>query len=112
MTLTQQIAKNTLVQAIGRVIGIVFGIITLGLMTRYLGQEGFGEYTTVIAFLQFFSIIADLGLYLVATSELGRVPDERKFLSNVFTLRLASAVFFLILVSALVWIFPYSRIVK
>jgi O-antigen/teichoic acid export membrane protein len=113
MSLTRQIAWNTIIQASGKIIGVFLGILTVAVMTRYLGQEGFGEYTTIIAFLQFTSVIADLGLYLVLTNEIARPNvDLNHTLNNFFTLRFYAAVFFLLLVSSLVWIFPYPLIIK
>jgi len=113
MSLTRKIAWNTIIQTVGKTIGIFLGIITVALMTRYLGQEGFGQYTTIIAFLQFFSLVADLGLYLILTNEIAKPNIDLKYLlNNFFTLRFVSALFFLILVSIIIWIFPYPMIIK
>ena len=88
-----KIFTNTAGQIILRGFDIVFGVITLGLITRYLGQEGFGYYTTVFAFLQLFIIIIDFGLYLTLLREISSQPKERiSFItSNIFTLRLLSS---------------------
>jgi O-antigen/teichoic acid export membrane protein len=113
MSLTKQVAQNTIIQTLGKIIGTIIGVLTVAIMTRYLGQEGFGQYTTIIAFLQFFSLVADLGLYLVLTNEISRPGiDLKNLFNNFFTLRFVSALFFLILVSSIVWIFPYSLIIK
>ncbi len=113
MSLTKKIAWNTIIQTAGKILGVFFGILTIAVMTRYLGREGFGEYSTIIAFLQFFSLTADLGLYLVLLNEISRpMVDQKYLLNNFFTLRLASALFFLLLVSGLVWLFPYPLVIK
>lgn len=113
MSLTRKIAWNTIVQTAGKIIGVFLGILTIAVMTRYLGQEGFGEYTTIIAFLQFSSVIADLGLYLVLTNEISRPNiNLNHLLNNFFTLRLFSALFFLIFVSSIIWLFPYPPLIK
>lgn len=113
MTLTKQIANNTLWQIIGKVIGTVLGIITIALLTRYLGQKGFGYYTTALAFMQFFGVLVDMGLYLVCLKEISANPEKENYiLNNFFTLRFFSALLFLGGGSFLIFAFPYPAIVK
>lgn len=113
MALATKIAQNTIVQLIGKVISTALGLISLAMMTRYLGQAGFGEYTAVINFLSFFAIIADLGLTLV-TVQMISVPDvdEKKILNNLFGLRLLSIVIFISLAPLAAFFLPYSATVK
>jgi len=92
---------------------MVFGLLTVGLMTRYLGQEGFGQYTTIIAFLQFFGIIVDFGLAVIIVQLISARPAETaKLTSNIFTMRLLTALVFFALAPFLVWLFPYPLIIK
>jgi len=113
MSLTRKIAHNTLYQIIGKGLSTVLGILAVALMTRYLGQEGFGHYVTVIAYLQFFGIIVDLGLYIILLKKISQ-PDteENKVVSNIFTIRLLSAVILLGLAPLIILFFPYPQIVK
>jgi len=115
MTLAAKVAKNTLIQISGKMISTFLGLFSLALMTRYLGQDGFGEYTTVITFLTFFAVIADLGITLITAQMIGREKDkakENKILNNLFSLRLVSAILFLALAPITVVFFPYSATVK
>ena len=64
MSYTRKIAHNTIIQIIGKGISTVIGVIVIAMLTRYLGQSGFGQYTTIMAFLQFFGVLVDMGLYL------------------------------------------------
>ncbi|MBI4812347.1 oligosaccharide flippase family protein [Candidatus Falkowbacteria bacterium] len=64
MTLSARIAYNTIIQIAGKIISTALGLIAVAIMTRHLGTLGFGQYTTIITFLSFFGIIADLGLTL------------------------------------------------
>jgi len=109
----KKIFYNTLLQSVGKLISIVIGLVVVGMLTGYLGSTGFGEYATVISFMGFWGILADLGLYLVATKEISEVgADENKILGNVFSLRIIS-VFLILLLGALVaQLFPYSAAVK
>ncbi len=113
MSLTRQIAHNTIIQTVGKLISVFLGIISLGIMTRYLGPNGFGQYTIVVAFLQFFAIIADMGLMIITAQMISRPGvDEQKVLSNIFTLRLFSSIAFLSLAPIVVMFFPYPPLVK
>ncbi len=113
MSLAKKIAHNTLIQAAGKIISTILGLFSLALITRYLGQTGFGEYTTIITFLTFFAVIADLGLTLVTVQMIsGQKTDENKILNNLFSLRLLSVIFFLSLAPIIVIFFPYGAAVK
>jgi O-antigen/teichoic acid export membrane protein len=113
VSLTRQVASNTFIQLLGRAASMVFGLLTVGLMTRYLGQEGFGQYTTIIAFLQFFGIIVDFGLAVIIVQLISARPAETaKLTSNIFTMRLLTALVFFALAPFLVWLFPYPLIIK
>ena len=52
--LGRKIAYNSVISAGARIIGLALSLIIIGLLTRYLGQDGFGYYSTVLAFLFFF----------------------------------------------------------
>jgi O-antigen/teichoic acid export membrane protein len=92
MSLARAVAANTGVQVIGKVLSIALGVVIVALMTRHLGQEGFGKYSTANAFLQVFAILLDLGLNVMIVQMLGEragdEPFERRAVSAVFTLRL------------------------
>lgn len=113
MSRTASIAKNTVVQVIGRALGTIFGLVTLGVMTGYLGTTGYGAFTTVTSFLQIFGILADFGLSLTTVSMLSEHEEEQnKIASNIFTLRLVSAAIFFLAAPAIVLFFPYTSSVK
>ena len=113
MSLAKKIAHNTLIQIVGKIVSTILGLFSLALITRYLGQTSFGEYTTITTFLTFFAVIADLGLTLITVQMISGVrSDENKILNNLFSLRLVSALFFIGLAPLTVIIFPYSSAVK
>lgn len=113
MSLAFNLAKNTVYQILGKGLGIILGLITVGLMTRYLGQTGFGYYTTIISFLQFFGVVIDFGLQMTTAQMLAKQNvDENKIFSNILTIRLISAGLFMGLAAAVVWALPYPEIIK
>jgi len=113
MRLSTKIAYNTIIQIISKVLSIILGLISIAIITRHLGQNGFGQYTTIITFLSFFGIIADLGLTLVTIQIISKPGiDQNKALGNLLGLRLISAIIFLGLAPIVVLLFPYSAEVK
>jgi len=113
MNLSTKVAYNTIVQIISKIIATALGLLVIAMMTRYLGRAGFGQYTIIITFLSFFAIIADLGLTLITVQMISRPGvDQDKILSNLFSLRLISAIIFLGLAPLIVFFFPYPPVVK
>ena len=114
MDLKKKIAYNTIIQIIGKGLSIFLGVISLAIMTRYLGTEGFGEYSTIITFVSFFAMSADLGLNLITTKMISD-PNEKnsdKVLSNLFSIRFFSALILLGLAPLFIIFFPYSSVIK
>lgn len=85
----------------------------IGVLTRSLGQSGYGAYETVLSYLFIFTVLADFGLHIVHVREISRHGEKERFISgNIFTLRLVlvlSAVSLAILVSIFI---PYPTEVK
>lgn len=115
MSLSKKIATNTLIQIIGKVLSTALGLFSLALITRYLGQSGYGEYTTVINYLTIFAVLADFGLTLVTVQMISGVEKgekENKILNNLFTFRLISIILFLALSPIVLFFIPYSASIK
>lgn len=113
MNITRKIAQNTLIQIIGKAISVFLGLVALGMMTRYLGQEQFGWYITTVSFLQFVGILIDFGLIPVTAQMLSEPGnDSRKLLKNLLGFRLVTAIIFLGLAPLIALFFPYPREVK
>ena len=113
MTLVRKIAYNTIFSTGARLIGVALSLISIGLIARYLGKDGFGSYSLILAFLYTFDNLADLGLYSLMVREISRPgTDEKKVASNIFTIRIVALVAFIGIASAVIWFFPYSEEVK
>src|SRR3989338_6912040 len=93
MTVARRIFFNTIYQSAGKILSTAIALVSVGLTTRYLGQTGYGEYTTVISFMGFFGILADLGLYLTATKKISDPgADKKKIRGGIFGLRLVTVI--------------------
>lgn len=109
MSLGKKVAKNTVAQIIGKALSTVLGLFSLALITRHLGPEGFGDYTTIITFLGFFAVFADFGLTLITVQFISdKKYDETKVLNNIFALRFVSVIAFMLLAPIVSLFFPYS----
>ena len=113
MSLTKAIAGNTAVQVAGKFTGVLLSVLTVAVMTRHLGRTGYGEFTTAISFLQFFGILVDFGLTLTMIKMISEPgADERRIVTNIFTLRVISGVFFFGLAAIIAQFFPYNQSVR
>ena len=90
MTLAARIAHNSIISAITRVLSLGLALVTVGLMTRYLGTAGYGDYSTVIAFYFLVTSLSDFGINQIFTREISRPKaNEKDIISNVLGLRLS-----------------------
>ncbi|MFH1938424.1 MAG: flippase [Patescibacteria group bacterium] len=111
--LNRKLVYNSIISAGARVIGLALSLVIIGFITRYLGQEGFGYYSTILAFLFFFTVFSDFGLYHICIREISRPnADEKKIASNAFTLRFFAGFFIFSLAPLVVLFFPYPNEIK
>ena len=113
MTEIQKIAHNTLIQVIGKAVTVGLGLLAFAIITRTLGQDGFGQFTTVYGFLAVFGILVDLGLQMT-TPRLIADPanDEKTIVGNALTIRLVFSIIFLAAAPLIAMLFPYPTEVK
>ena len=113
MSIKKQIAHNTIMQIIGKMISTALGLVALGMLTRYLGTEKFGWYITTLTFLQFIGILIDFGLIPVSAQMLGEAKFHKsKLFNNLLTYRFTTAIVFLGLAPLIALFFPYPPEVK
>jgi O-antigen/teichoic acid export membrane protein len=87
MTVAQTVARNSMVQLAGRGVTMVASLLTLMLLSRYLGPHGYGQYQIVIAFL-FITNFSDLGVNVIAVRHLSQGErSQDDIMANVVTLR-------------------------
>ncbi|MCA9365075.1 MAG: flippase [Candidatus Moranbacteria bacterium] len=113
MAIARKIAYNIVISSTTKILSTAIALVSIGLITRHLGKDGFGEYATVLAFFSFFMAISDFGLHTVAAREISRKDaNEEKTMGNVFTLRLIISSIFLLLSPIIVMLLPYQNDVK
>lgn len=111
--LKKKIAQNFLISFGGRFAAGALGVVSVALITRTIGTDGFGAYSTVLAFLYVFSVCADFGLYPLLTREIAKPgADEAKVISAIFSTRLLLLSASIALSFAVAAYMPYSGAVK
>lgn len=113
MSLTKSIAKNTLIQIVGKAVSTLLGLIAVAIMTRSLGVEKFGWYVTATGFLQFVGIFSDFGFTIITAKMLAEPNfDKQSLLNNLFTWRFITAFVFQALAPLIILFFPYPAPIK
>lgn len=114
MALARKIAYNVVFNSALKVTSTVFiALLSIRLITGYLGQEGFGEYATVLAFFAFFGALSDLGLAPITAREIARpTVDEASFFGKVAALRLLTSAIVIFVVPGILFFFHYAPHVK
>lgn len=113
MSIKKKIFYNTFVSVLARAVVVIIGLIIISLITRYLGQNGFGDFSTILAFLFVFSVFAELGLYPILLKKISESENnEVKIFNNIFTLRFFSSFFIFVVASLIGFLFPYSLEIK
>jgi O-antigen/teichoic acid export membrane protein len=111
MDIERKIAKNAALQVLGKGFVTLFGILTVAVLARALGAEGYGSFTLIITFLSVFATLVDFGLTLTTTQMISEDgADEKALLGNLVSLRLISGILFLGAAPILAIFFPYSGV--
>lgn len=114
MALARRIAYNVVFNSALKVVSTVFiALLSIRLITGYLGQAGFGEYATVLAFFAFFGALGDLGLATLTTREISKPDaDEAAILGKVVALRLVASLVLIVLAPCILLLLHYRLEVK
>lgn len=102
MSLTRKVAYNTLLQVGGKVFGTVVGFVIATIVFNYLSEDN-NIYTTILAYLQLFGIVMDLGLYVVLLKHIATDDAEHSYTNTLITLRFVIALVVLAMACGLVW---------
>ena len=79
---------------------------------RYLGVSDYGILSFAISFVVLLGMFADLGISSFTTRELSKYPDKtKKFINNIFPLKLILSLFLFILVNSILYIMGYNYII-
>ena len=109
VSLFHTITSNTLYQAIGKAISIVLGLVITALLTRHLGQAGYGQYTLITTVIILFGSVTDWGSGFIAT----RMASKQEFPTDQVYGNLLILRIFMTVIGTLIMIaFGYFKIIN
>lgn len=113
MSIARRVFYNTLMQSAGKIFAALVGLVTVAILSQHLRELGFGQYSTVVAYLGFFAVLADFGLYLYTVREISKpTGDHKQILSNAVGLRFTTSLVLLIAGALVAQVLPYDPVVK
>ncbi len=78
MTLSRSVTINTLAQYISRFLTILSSILTTYLLSRSLGQAGYGQFGVITTTILFFVTISDWGTQAISVREASRNSEKQQ----------------------------------
>lgn len=113
------IKKNTLLNFVKTLTSIAFPLITFPYVSRVLQPENIGKYNWGNTYVNYFSLLASLGVTTYAIRECSRVRDDKSKLdevsSQIFSINIISTIIAYIILLSVLFLFPnlnpYRRIV-
>lgn len=105
----QTIVKNSFFVTGSQAFNKIISLISVPIIARLLGTEGFGAYTLAFSFVMLFSGLSDMGIENLTIRDVSRDKSLlNKYLSNSLFLRLLITIFvyFLLLITAKLLNYP------
>jgi O-antigen/teichoic acid export membrane protein len=98
-----RVARAAVIQLGGRAVNLAIGVAGIAILARALGTDGFGVWSTALAFVGIFGFLTNLGLAPVATQRMAAEPDsESEWLGALMgTVAIASLGAFIIAVATI-----------
>ena len=97
-----KIFLNTVIITFSTILEKFIFLIINVILSRYLGLDQYGEYTTALAFATFFSMITDMGINQSMIRELNYEGEQGKtFFNIVFFKVFISVVIFLLFLASI-----------
>jgi O-antigen/teichoic acid export membrane protein len=113
MSISRKIAYNVVFSSTAKILSTATALVGIGLITRHLGQDGFGLYATALAFLPLFGAVGDWGLPQTTAMRIAKPEaDEKKIVANAIGLRIFISIAILILTPIIIPLLPYPYELK
>jgi O-antigen/teichoic acid export membrane protein len=109
----RKIAHNTLIQLVSKGVTVVTSLAIVSLLTRYLGQSGYGMYATALNYGNVAMVFVDLGFFLIVLREISGKPELKgSLVSNAFTIKLVLGVLVFAASYFLTFLLPYDATLR
>jgi O-antigen/teichoic acid export membrane protein len=109
----RRVASNTAVQLAGKGAVLALGVVSLAVLTRYLGPDDYGKYTLALMYMQLFGVLADVGLFTTVVREISKDPARTdELVGNTLILRLVLSIAVIVVAAAISLLLPYEPQVR
>ena len=109
----RRVASNTAVQLAGKGVVLAIGLVSIAVLTRYLGPSDYGKYTLALMYMQLFGVLADVGLFTTVVREISKAPERtEELVGNALALRLLLAIGVIALAAGVSLLLPYEHKVR
>src|ERR671914_448707 len=89
------------------------GLVSIAVITRYLGPDDYGRYTLALTYMQLFAVLADVGLFTIVVRDISRDPSRtEELVGNTLTLRLLLSAAVIVVAAAISLLLPYDPDVR
>jgi len=104
MSVVEKVAGNTAVFLSARFCNTALGVVTVYVLTRFLGPADFGLYTLLFTYVAVAGNFVDFGFRSILTREMSRQREDIAVITgNVMMIRLCLAVIVIVMVNVLVY---------
>lgn len=107
----KSIFKNYLYNVSLTILNIIFPIITFPYISRVLGAAGIGKVNFANSIVNYFLLLASLGIPVYGIREISKVRDSRdnasRIYSEIYTINLLSTILFSIIYYSIILFVPY-----
>ena len=109
----RRVASNTAIQLVGKGGVLAIGLVSIAVLTRYLGPSDYGKYTLALMYMQLFGVLADVGLFTTVVREISKEPERtEELVGNALALRLLLAIVVIALAAGVSLLLPYEHQVR
>jgi O-antigen/teichoic acid export membrane protein len=109
----KKIIVNTSTQFGSRVVSVLLSLISVGLLTRYLGTDEYGNFTLVFTYISFFAVLSDIGFNQVVVREFASGKEKGVLVkASLLNLKLILTILSIIFPILALYLFPYSNYLK
>jgi O-antigen/teichoic acid export membrane protein len=109
----RRVASNTAIQLAGRGAVLALGLVSIAVLTRYLGPADYGKYTLALMYMQLFGVLADVGLFTTVVREISKDQSRtEELVGNAIALRLVLSIVVIALAASISLLLPYEHQVR
>jgi len=83
----------------------LIGFVTLPLITRSLGPEGYGQFTYLFVILSYFGFFIDFGYFSYGTNKLCEKIDSKVIIGKIISIQILTAIISFVVLIIVAWFF-------